>query len=122
MNFLGSFGGIVAALRTLSRRDWLILALWFALSLALSFLLVDVSLPLRLLLSGLFTWCLIMTSWIGVLSDRVAYNDTKFEIADQELVRVSALVGELEQEVSDLKSKLDAAEQEISDIKYKLHL
>lgn len=92
--------------RLFSGREWLIIAIWFALIFVLSFLIIDVSLSLRVILSGMLTWCLVLTSLIGVLSDKVAYNDTKFEIADGELVRVSHLANELQEKISDLENEL----------------
>lgn len=106
MNLIKSFGGIVFVVRSFSGREWLIIAIWLALIFALSFLLIDVSLSLHLILSGMFTWCLVLTSLIGVLGDKVAYNDSKFEIADGELVRVSHLVDELRERISDLETEL----------------
>lgn len=106
MNFIKSFGGIVAVVRLFSGREWLIITIWFALIFSLSFLIIDAPLSLHLILSGVFTWCLVLTSCIGVLSNKVAYNDTKFEIADAELVRVSHLANELQEKIADLENEL----------------
>ena len=106
MNLIKSFGGFVFVVRLLSGRELLIICIWFVLAFYLSFFLIDVSLLLRLILSGMLTWCLVLTSLIGMLADKVAYNDSKFEIADGELVRVSHLVDELQEKISDLEAKL----------------
>jgi len=105
MGFIKSFGGIVVVVRLFSGREWLTIAIWFALIFALSFMVVDLTFSIRLTLSGMLTWCLVLTSLIGTLSDKVAYNDFKFEIADAELVRVSHLVDELQEKISVLESE-----------------
>ncbi len=103
MGFIKSFGGIVAVVRLISGREWLTIAIWFALIFALSFMVVDLTFSIRLTLAGMLTWCLVLTSLIAVLGDKVAYNDSKFEIADAELVRVSHLTDELQEKISDLE-------------------
>lgn len=103
MGFIKSFGGIVVVVRLISGREWLTIAIWFALIFALSFMVVDLTFSIRLTLSGMLTWCLVLTSLIGVLGDKVTYNGSKFEIADAELVRVSHLADELQEKISDLE-------------------
>jgi hypothetical protein len=106
MNFIKSFGGIVVVVRLFSGREWLTIAIWFSLIFSLSFLISDVPFSLHLILSGMLTCCLVLTSLIGILGDKVAYNDTKFEIADSELVRVSHLTDELQEKIADLENEL----------------
>ena len=106
MTFIKSFGGVAVVVRLFSGREWLIIAALFALIFVLSFLLMSAAFSLHLILSGVLTWCVVLTSLMGVLSDKVAYNNIKFEIADTELVRVSHLVDELQEKVSDLENEL----------------
>jgi hypothetical protein len=106
MGFIKSFGGIAVVVRLLSGWEWLTIAIWFVLIFALSFMMVDLTLSIRLILSGMLAWCLVLTSLIGTLSHKVAYNDAKFEIADAELVRVSHLADGLQEKVSDLETEV----------------
>ncbi len=106
MNFINSLGGIAVIVRLFSGKEWLFIAIWCALIFALSFLVLNEALSLRLIFSGMLTWCLVLTSLLGVLSNRVAFNNVKFEMADTELVRVSHLVDELQEKISDLEDQL----------------
>jgi hypothetical protein len=59
--------------------------------------------------NGWLIWFLSSTEWSTLmLSVKVADNRKLFDIADRELVRVSALANSLEEKVHDLESKLAA--------------
>ena len=106
MGLIKSFAGVASVVRLFSGREWLIIVIWFALIFSLSFMMVVLPLSIRLALSVMLTWCLVLTSLIGVLGDKVAYNDAKFQIVDAELVRVSHLADELQEKIFDLESEL----------------
>ena len=109
-NVLG-LAGVVHVFRNLiTWKEWFTVACWWAIGFAASYGALDVSLPVRVAISGLLAWCLLLTSCVAVLSDRVAHNYELFEIADRELVRVSHLTDEQDEEIADLKSRLDRLE------------
>jgi hypothetical protein len=78
--------------------------------LGLTFWLVGGSIWLDIFLTGALTS-------VAILSRQLKASRILFDIADKELVRVSALASALEQQVEDLGNKLDNSEAEISDLK-----
>jgi hypothetical protein len=70
--------------------------------------------------NGWLIWFLSSTEWsVLMLSVKVADNRGLFDIADRELVRVSALANSLEEKVQDLESKLEEVKSDLAEMERK---
>lgn len=96
----------------MNMKIWFWTAVELAAYLAIIFLLVGGSIWLELFLSGVVAFAI-------YLNGRLIENRRLFDIADAELVRVSALANGLEVKASLLQEQLEQAESRIASLEFK---